>query len=216
VTIADTWFNAGLRGTGSDNVIVDGVFVPEHRTLPMESVREGRSPGSSVNTDPHFRAPLMTHAGYAMVGPAIGIAKGMIDDWSANARAKAHSYTKEQVAATVPMQMQLAESAALVDTAELLVRRCLERVQSDADLTLDDRVRHRRDISFAARLLTRAVDELMQTAGASAMRDESPIQRGWRDVRTIALHVMLNFNAAAENYGRHALGLPLNPRDPFF
>jgi hypothetical protein len=48
------------------------------------------------------------------------------------------------------------------------------------------------------------------------MRDESPIQRGWRDVRTIGLHVMLNFNAAAENYGRRALGLPLNPRDPFF
>ena len=36
------------------------------------------------------------------------------------------------------------------------------------------------------------------------------------DVRTIGLHVMLNFNAAAENYGRHALGFPLNPRDPFF
>ncbi len=140
----------------------------------------------------------------------------MVDDWAANARAKAHSYTREQVAATVPMQMQLAESAALIDTAELLVRRCLERVQSDTELGLDDRVRHRRDISFAARLLTRGVDELMQTAGASAMRDESPIQRGWRDVRTIALHVMLNFNAAAENYGRHALGLPLNPRDPFF
>lgn len=216
VTILDTWFNAGLRGTGSDNVVAEAVFVPEHRTLAMESVREGRSPGSSVNTDPHFRAPLMTHAGYAMVGPAIGIARGMLDDWSANARAKAHSYTKEQVAATVPMQMQVAESAALLDTAELLVRRCLERVQSEAELTLEDRVRHRRDISFAARLLTRAVDELMQTAGASAMRDESPIQRGWRDVRTIALHVMLNFNAAAENYGRHALGLPLNPRDPFF
>jgi alkylation response protein AidB-like acyl-CoA dehydrogenase len=155
------------------------------------------------------------HLGWR-TGPAIGIAGGMIDDCSANARAKAHSYTKEQVAATVPMQMQLAESAALIDTVELRVRRCLERVQSDADLTLDDRVRHRRDISFAARLLTRAVDELMQTAGASAMRDESPIQRGWRDVRTIGLHVMLNFNAAAENYGRHALGLPLNPRDPFF
>jgi alkylation response protein AidB-like acyl-CoA dehydrogenase len=216
VTVVDTWFNAGLRGTGSDNVVANGVFVPEHRTLAMESVREGRSPGSSVNTEAHFRAPLMTHAGYAMVGPAIGVAKGMIDDWAANARAKAHSYTREQVAATVPMQMQLAESAALIDTAELLVRRCLERVQSDIELTLDDRVRHRRDISFAARLVTRAVDELMQTAGASAMRDESPIQRGWRDVRTIGLHVMLNFNAAAENYGRHALGLPLNPRDPFF
>jgi hypothetical protein len=56
----------------------------------------------------------------------------------------------------------------------------------------------------------------MQMAGAGALRDESPIQRGWRDVRAIACHVMLNFNAAAENYGRFALELPLNPRDPFF
>jgi len=216
VTIVDTWFNAGLRGTGSDNVIAEQVFVPEWRTLVMEDVREGRAPGTAVNVEPHFRAPLMTHAGYAMVAPAIGIARGVIDDWAANARAKAHSYTQEQVAATVPMQMAMAESAALVDTAELIVRRCLERVQSDQELGLQDRVRHRRDISFAARLLTRAVDDLMQTAGASAMRDESPIQRGWRDVRTIALHVMLNFNAAAENYGRFAMGLPLNPRDPFF
>jgi 3-hydroxy-9,10-secoandrosta-1,3,5(10)-triene-9,17-dione monooxygenase len=114
------------------------------------------------------------------------------------------------------MQMQMAESAALIDTAEQLVRGCLERVQSGQELTLEDRVRHRRDISFSARLLGRAVDHLIQSAGASAMRDESPIQRGWRDVRTVACHVMLNFNAAAENYGRMALGLPLNPRDPFF
>lgn len=216
VRIVDTWYSAGLRGSGSDNVIASEVFVPEHRTLAMESVREGRSPGATVNTEAHFRAPLMTHAGYAMVGPAIGIARGTIEDWAAHARAKAHSYTQEQLAATVPMQIQLAQSAALVDTAELLVRRCLERVQSDQELELRDRVRHRRDISFAARLLARAVDELMQTAGASAMREENPIQRGWRDVRTIALHVMLNFNTAAENYGRFTLGLPLNPRDPFF
>jgi 3-hydroxy-9,10-secoandrosta-1,3,5(10)-triene-9,17-dione monooxygenase len=216
VTVVDTWFNAGLRGTGSDNVVAEDVFVPEHRTLAMEAVREGRAPGLDVNTDAHFRAPLMTHAGYAMVGPAIGIARGMIEDWSQSARAKAHSYTREQVAAALPMQLQLGESAAQVDTAEHLVRRCLERVQSGEELGLEDRVRHRRDISFSARLLTRAVDDLMQTAGASALREESPIQRGWRDVRTIACHVMLNFNAAAENYGRMALGLPLNPRDPFF
>lgn len=216
VTIIDTWFNAGLRGTGSDNVVADDVFVPEHRTLIMETVREGRSPGAQVNTDPHFRAPLMTHAGYAMVGPAIGIARGVIDEWARNAKAKAHSYTREQVAAALPTQIQLAESAAQVDTAEQLVRACLERVQSGDPLGMEDRVIHRRNISFSARLLTRAVDDLMQTAGASALRDESPIQRGWRDVRTIACHVMLNFNAAAENYGRMALGLPLNPRDPFF
>jgi len=216
VTVVDTWYNAGLRGSGSDNVVADNVFVPEHRRLSMIDVREGTAPGAEVNDSPVFRAPLMTHAGYGMLAPAIGIARGVLEAWAETARSKAHSYTREQLAASLPMQLRLAESAALVDGAELTLRRCLEAVESGEATTLEHRVRHRRDISFAMTLVTRAVDDLMQMAGAGALRDESPIQRGWRDVRAIACHVMLNFNAAAENYGRHALGIELNPRDPFF
>jgi alkylation response protein AidB-like acyl-CoA dehydrogenase len=76
-------------------------------------------------------------------------------------------------------------------------------------------VRNRRDVTYIGRILVRAVEDLMQMAGASALRDESPIQRGWRDVRAISCHVFVNFNAAAENYGRMAFGYPLNPRDAF-
>jgi len=216
VRVVDTWYNAGLRGSGSDNVVAEDVFVPEHRRLSMADVREGTAPGAGVNASPIFTAPLMTHAGYGMLAPAIGIARGVLEAWAETARGKAHSYTREQLAASLPMQLRLAESAALVDAAELTLRRCLETVERGEATTLEHRVRHRRDISFAMTLVTRAVDDLMQMAGAGALRDESPIQRGWRDVRAIACHVMLNFNAAAENYGRHALGVELNPRDPFF
>jgi 3-hydroxy-9,10-secoandrosta-1,3,5(10)-triene-9,17-dione monooxygenase len=216
VTVVDTWYSAGLRGTGSDNVIADGVFVPDHRTLVLASVREGTSPGVAVNPGPIFSAPLMAHAGYAMLAPAIGIARGMLDDWGLAAIGKAHSYTGEQVAAALPMQLRLAASAARVDAAELVLRRCLDRVESGQPITLEDRVRHRRDISFAMTLVVGAVDDLMQMAGASALRDESPLQRAWRDVRAISTHVMLNFTAASENFGRLAMGLPLNPRDPFY
>jgi 3-hydroxy-9,10-secoandrosta-1,3,5(10)-triene-9,17-dione monooxygenase len=216
ITVVDTWYNAGLRGSGSDNVVANDVFVPTHRRLSMVDVREGTAPGAKVNDSPIFSAPLMTHAGYGMLAPAIGVARGVIEAWAETARSKAHSYTREQLAASLPMQLRLAESAALVDAAELTLRRCLEVVERGEATTLEHRVRHRRDISFAMTLVTRAVDDLMQMAGAGALRDESPIQRGWRDVRAIACHVMLNFNAAAENYGRHALGVELNPRDPFF
>jgi 3-hydroxy-9,10-secoandrosta-1,3,5(10)-triene-9,17-dione monooxygenase len=216
VTVVDTWYNAGLRGSGSDNVVAESVFVPAHRTLSMLDVREGTAPGTRTNTGPVFTSPLMTHAGYGMIAPAIGVAYGVIDAWAETAKSKAHTYTKEQLAAALPMQMRLAESTALVETAEATVRRCLETVERGEATTLEHRVRNRRDISFAMTMVTRAVDDLMQMAGAGALRDESPIQRGWRDVRAIACHVMLNFNAAAENYGRFALGLPLNERDPFF
>jgi 3-hydroxy-9,10-secoandrosta-1,3,5(10)-triene-9,17-dione monooxygenase len=150
------------------------------------------------------------------VAPAIGIARGVVQAWQDLVHSKAHSYTQDQVAAGIPMQLCLAEADARIDCADMLVRRALELVESGVPITLEDRVRNRRDITYATRLLTAAVNDLMGMAGASGLRDDSPIQRGWRDVRAIACHVFCNFNAAAENYGRMQFGFDLNPRDPFF
>jgi 3-hydroxy-9,10-secoandrosta-1,3,5(10)-triene-9,17-dione monooxygenase len=215
VTVVDTWYSAGLRGSGSNNVIADSVFVPEYRTVAMSTLLEGRSPGGKVNPSPLYNQPFMAHGGHAMVSPAVGIARGMVVAWTEHVRAKTHSHTQEQVAAAVPMQITLAEAAVRIDSAELLLRRSLAMVDSGATITLADRVRNRRDVTYVSRILVRAAEDLMQMAGASALRDDSPIQRGWRDVRAISCHVFCNFNAAAENYGRMALGFPLNPRDAF-
>ena len=77
-----------------------------------------------------------------MVGPGIGIARGVVDAWQDHVRGKADSYTQEQVSAAIPMQLVLAESSALIDCAELLVRRALTMVESDAEITLEHRVRN--------------------------------------------------------------------------
>jgi 3-hydroxy-9,10-secoandrosta-1,3,5(10)-triene-9,17-dione monooxygenase len=215
VEIVDTWYSAGLSGSGSDNVVVNDVFVPEHRTLYMQPVIEGHAAGSAHHKSPMYQKPFMTYGGHAMVAPAVGIARGVVEAWQDHVRSKANSYTQEQVAGAIPMQLTLAESAAKIDCADLLVRRALTMAESDHEVTLEDRVRNRRDITYSTRLLVSAVNDLIGMAGASALRSESPIQRGWRDVRAVACHVFCNFNAAGENYGRMAFGFPLNPRDPF-
>jgi 3-hydroxy-9,10-secoandrosta-1,3,5(10)-triene-9,17-dione monooxygenase len=215
VEIVDTWYSAGLSGSGSDNIVAKDVFVPEHRTLYMQPVIDGTAAGAAGHESPMYRKPLMTYGGHAMVAPAIGIARGVVDAWQDHVRSKANSYTQEQVAGAIPMQLTLAESAAKIDCADLLVRRALTMAESDHQVTLEDRVRNRRDITYSTRLLVSAVNDLMGMAGASALRTDSPIQRGWRDVRAVACHVFCNFNAAGENYGRMAFGFPLNPRDPF-
>jgi 3-hydroxy-9,10-secoandrosta-1,3,5(10)-triene-9,17-dione monooxygenase len=215
IEIVDTWYSAGLSGSGSNNVVVKDVFVPEHHTLYMQPVIEGHAEGSAIHANPMYNKPFMTYGGHAMVAPAIGIARGVVEAWQDHVRTRANSYTQEQVAGALPMQLVLAESATKVDCADLLVRRALTMADSDHEVTLEDRVRNRRDITYATRLLVSAVNDLMGMAGASALRSESPIQRGWRDVRAVACHVFCNFNAAGENYGRMAFGFPLNPRDPF-
>jgi 3-hydroxy-9,10-secoandrosta-1,3,5(10)-triene-9,17-dione monooxygenase len=215
-TVHDVWHNAGLAATGSDDVSAADTFVPEHRTVDMALLREGQGPGTAVNPGPIYAAPIIAVASYALLGPAIGAARGGLESWMEAARAKVHSYTGEQISASAPIQIRLAHVAAQIDAAELLVRRCLAEVEGPGPISLEIRVRNRRDWTMAIRMLVAAMDELIQAAGASGMLLRSPIQRAWRDVHTISAHVTMNFEAAAENYGRAALGLPLNPRDPFF
>lgn len=216
LTVVDTWFSAGLSGSGSDNVVAEDVFVPDYRTVAMDHLRDAHSPGAQVHANKMYNQPFMSYGGHAMVSPAIGIARGVVEAWEDHVRSRANSYTREQVASSLPMQLTLARSTAQIDCAEMLVRRALEKVDRGDDISLDDRIRARRDMTFSSRLLMDAVQELMQMAGASALRADSPIQRGWRDIRAVSCHVFCNFNAAAENYGRHVFGFPLNPNDPFF
>jgi 3-hydroxy-9,10-secoandrosta-1,3,5(10)-triene-9,17-dione monooxygenase len=215
-TIVETWDCAGLTASGSDDVVFDGAFIPLDRTVSMEALREGRAPGSAVNQHPMYTVPLIGIASWAILGPAIGIARGGLEAYVDHARAKAHVYTREGLAGNASIQFRIAEIAAEIDAAELLVRRAVGIVERWAPLTIEDRVRNRRDFTRAMRMLVNAMERLMQIAGSSSLARTSPVQRAWRDVTAISTHVTMNAEAAGENAGRLALGLELNPLDPFF
>ena len=56
----DTWYVAGMIGTGSNDIVVDGAFIPEERTVSIVEMVEGRAPGSrlhAVAALPHADAP---------------------------------------------------------------------------------------------------------------------------------------------------------------
>src|SRR5207253_2212904 len=55
--IDDNWHVAGLKATGSKDIVVDGAFVPEHRTHKLIDGYKQRSPGNAVNTAPLYRLP---------------------------------------------------------------------------------------------------------------------------------------------------------------
>lgn len=214
--IADVWHNAGLAATGSDDVILEDVFVPEHRAPSMGPMRDGGSDGSKVNPDLKWQVPVVSIFFYALLGPSIGAARGAFEAWVEESRTKVQTYTGEQVAELKTQQIAIGTIEAKIDAAETIARAGIARIESGEPVTLDVRVRNRRDFVYAMRTLVSALDDLMLTAGARSLFQASPIQRGWRDVHAIATHVLMNYDNAAENYGRHRLGQPLNPRDPFF
>ena len=55
----DTWYCAGLRASGSLTVVLDDVFVPEHRSVSFSTLRDACAPGGKVNSNPIFNTPFI-------------------------------------------------------------------------------------------------------------------------------------------------------------
>jgi len=215
--ILDTWYCAGLRGSGSNTVELDNVFVPEHRSVSFETLRDAHSPGSQHNTNPIYRTPFIAVHTYALLGPCLGLARGGYDEFVQWTRQRYLTYTQLAIAQHVPVQIRIAEIAAQIDAAELLARRALATARQDyTGMNLETRALLRRDFTYAMRMLREALDQLVKISGSSGLMDDNPVQRCWRDVHAISSHVVMNWDVPAENFGRMQFGLGLNPAYPVF
>ena len=213
----DTWFCAGLRGTGSNTSVLDNVFVPEHRTVSFSTLRDACSPGSQINTNPIYRTPFIAVHSYALVGPAMGLARGAYTEFVEWTRKRYLTYTQLAIAQHVPVQIAVADIAAQIDAAELLARRCLATAKADyAGMTMDTRILIRRDWTYAMRQLRAAMDSLIKISGSSGLMESNPVQRCWRDVHAISSHIVMNWDVPAENFGRTEFGLGRNEAYPAF
>jgi 3-hydroxy-9,10-secoandrosta-1,3,5(10)-triene-9,17-dione monooxygenase len=213
----DTWHCAGLSGSGSNTSVLDDVFVPEHRSVSFASMRDACSPGSRLNGNPIYRTPFIAVHSYALLAPALGLARGAYAEFVQWTRERCLTYTQLAIAQHVPVQIRIAEIGARIDAAELLARRALATARKDyAGMTLETRTLLRRDFSYALVMLREAMDALIKISGSSGLLDGNPVQRCWRDVHAISSHVVMSWDVPAENFGRSELGLGLNPAYPMF
>ncbi len=217
-TIDDTWFVAGLKGTGSKDLVIEDAFVPAHRVLEFAVALEGKTCGWELHHRPSYRVPLMSALSWAIASPLIGMAQGSIDEFKAQVAGRSTPSGRSQ-AESVASQLRLAESAIEVDLARMLmrqdIREVLTRGASGEPFSLLDRARFRRDQSFVAELCVRSTDRLFEAAGGHALYASNPLQRLQRDLHAAAHHVSMRWDLSAELYGRVALGLDPLPGSRF-
>lgn len=212
-TIDDNWHVLGLCGTGSKNVVMKDVFVPEHRVLDFLAAKEGMTPGAEVNPSPLFRLPAWAYFPLCLSAPAVGAAAGALERFLAETAAKRTRHGGAPVAQFATTQLHVAEAAAALDAAELLLirdaRDAMETANAGKKPELLVRARARRDQAYATQLACKAIETLFRTAGGLAVFDGSELQRAYRDVNAAAAHIGNNWDMAGTQYGTAALGLPL-------
>jgi alkylation response protein AidB-like acyl-CoA dehydrogenase len=214
--IEDNWHVAGQAGTGSKTISIETpTFVPGHRKLTIAQAGSGAPPGTSVNANRIYRIPFLSALPVCLVSPLLGTALGAVEEFinlcGVRVTRGAVGGGGNRLSEFFPVQSKLAEASGLADAARLLITRDTAEVEritmQGLPLSVDQRIRNRRDHAFAARLARDAVDTLFSAVGGAGLALDQPIQRMWRDSNAIVRHITLNWDAVSSMVGQHLLGL---------
>lgn len=213
LVIEDTWHTSGMRGTGSNDIVIEDAFVPEHRSMPFDALLEGRTPGAELSDNPMYRVPLVPFLCFTAAAPALGIGLGALDAFTDYLQERV-SMVGEKFVDKPAAQIRLAEATMELAAAEALmdagVQRLLDGARAGQVFTLDERATFRAEGCYVATMAKRAIDSLCEAAGARAQFEDHPLQRCQRDINTLRGHVVFDLDTTMEMQGRVQLGFGPN------
>lgn len=215
VEVVDTWHTAGMRATGSHDLVVDDVFVPEHRLVAVADIYGGTAPGARAHGVPTYRWPMVPALALTASMPVLGAAERVTELFAERLGGRVLAYSgvaqKDQPAAQIRLgeaRVRLSELRALIaataDEIEAIVvsgGRVSRSVRADARLAAARTVHECRAI----------IADLLEAAGASAHFLSSPLQRAKRDVDIAAGHVVFDYDTSRELAGALAIGAKISP-----
>ncbi|MFI5889673.1 3-hydroxy-9,10-secoandrosta-1,3,5(10)-triene-9,17-dione monooxygenase oxygenase subunit [Actinoplanes sp. NPDC051513] len=211
-TIEDVWHTIGLRGTGSNDIVVAGAFVPAYRSLSFGDTARCVCPGQELNTAPLYRIPYGSIFPYSITTPIIGMATGAYDAHVTYMQERVRAaYAGVRAAEDPYSQVRVARAGADVDAAWNALAADMTELMGLArageKLPMRLRLRIRRDQVRGTELAIQAVDRLFENSGGRAIYTSHPMQRFWRDAHAGRVHAINDPERALSMYGRGEFGL---------
>jgi 3-hydroxy-9,10-secoandrosta-1,3,5(10)-triene-9,17-dione monooxygenase len=215
VEVVDTWHTAGMRGTGSHDVIVTDILVPEYRIVAVADIYAGTAPGARAHGVPTYRWPMVPALALTAAMPVLGAAEQVTELFAERLGERVLAYSgvtqKDQPAAQIRLgeaRVRLRALRALIaDTADGIEQvvasgeRVNRSVRAEARLAAAHTVHECRTI----------IADLLEASGASAQFLSNPMQRAKRDVDIAAGHVVFDYDTGRELAGALAIGAKISP-----
>jgi alkylation response protein AidB-like acyl-CoA dehydrogenase len=210
--IVDNWNTMGMCGTGSHDVNLQDVFIPQTRAVPWVPLGH---PGSAY-TGPLYRLTIWP-AVAALAPPALGIARAAIEETIELGMKKTPAYTARTLKDRAVVQSQLAQAEAKLGASRAYLYEVFEEAWEEAvaarPITMKLKARMQLASTNAILESAEAVDLTHAIVGTSGFREEFAFSRHFRDVHVITQHGFINASKL-ESVGQIMLGL--EPEWPFF
>ena len=204
--IIDNWDVSGLRGTGSHDIAVEDLFVPEERTFSALDRR-------ARVTGPMNRLHGFDLAGCGFCCVGLGVARAAIDTFVELAMTKTPRSSGELLRERVMVQALTGEAEALLRSGRALLFEVVEEMWQTAlarePITERQRSELRMAMTHAAQNAARATHMVCSAAGTTSIFAKSPLERYARDAEVVTRHNQLQF-VNYEAVSRTMFGLESN------
>ena len=202
-TIVDNWDVVGLQGTGSHDVVVDDVFVPEHRTHRSMDGFLCENPGNAVNTAPLYRMPFMQVFVRAVCTATLGACEGALEAFVEVAKTRQAGPVKMK---NDPFARQLAaEVKASLEEMKLTMIRNFDAMmaccRAGEGIAVEDRVRYRYDSAVVADRCLALSSRMLKAAGSGGIRLDSELLAYHLDILASQAHIANHSTPFAVNMG---------------
>jgi alkylation response protein AidB-like acyl-CoA dehydrogenase len=204
--LADTWHTMGMRGTGSADMVLRGVFVADAHVFPVGPLT---TPNPKLDGPLARMFPLLSVHGESVV--SIAVAAEAVALLRAIAAEKAASYTAATLRDREYIQVLVGKAHARVEASRLYLHQACARGYAEAAaghlLSEGSKIDMQLAACFAAEQCAEAVRLVHEAAGTSGIRIEAGLERLFRDVHTLTQHASKSIPRYG-SAGRLLLGLP--------
>ncbi|WOE32219.1 MULTISPECIES: p-hydroxyphenylacetate 3-hydroxylase oxygenase component [unclassified Acinetobacter] len=214
--IIDNWFAGAIKGSGSKQLKIDELFIPEYRIQKAKDMMEGRSAGFGLYPESKiFYSPYRPYFASGFSAVSLGIAERMLEAFKEKQKTRIRAYTGASLGASTPALMRLAESTHQIAAARAFLEKTWEdhRIHGENKTypSQDTLAFWRTNQAYAIKMCIEAVDRLFAAAGATSWLDGQEMQRLFRDSHMTGAHAYTDYDVCAQILGRELMGLEPDP-----
>ncbi|HVA15340.1 MAG TPA: acyl-CoA dehydrogenase family protein [Stellaceae bacterium] len=212
-TIADVWHTSGLKGTGSNDIVVKDAFVPAYRMHLMTGNIACSGPGQAVNTSPLYRIPFGQVFGGGVAYAAIGALQGMLDEFRAYAGPRMRLGGRKTVDDPDAL-LAVGDADHAIDEMKTLLHRNVRNLTAYAERgdvpPPAERLKYKFQMATATERCRALAVRLFQVAGAAGLYAQHRFGRILADINAGRQHVTNQHEMHGREWGRYLLGQPIH------
>ena len=189
----DAWHTFGLQGTGSHDIIVEDVFVPEYRTHRAVDGFLCQNPGQAENDGPLYTLPWAQVFVRSVSTAAFGGARAALNAARDIMASRVSTNTGKASKADPFLQASIARAHAQILEMEATLASTMDDLMDYAArgeaIPMEKRALYAYNSSNVVRRLADLIDEVVQQLGGRAIYMTSEIIQPWLDLNAGRAHV---------------------------